>query len=318
MAFGSTVADDGRHLADGRGDLAERILHVADEVALEEEVARRVAGRDELGKDDDLGPLGDQRLVGVEDLPAIAGQVADGGVELGEAEAHGEREGTRLAGPGRFVTPAGADFSGWRARQVPGSLSLPLIPASPLILASASPRRRELLAQLGVPFTVVTAAVTEFEDPAADPQVLVAHNAALKADWVAERHPRAIVLGADTTVFLDGAVLNKPADLAEARAMLQRLSGRTHTVFTGLAVRRREDGLRLEAGATSEVTFLPLDEAIIEGYLARVHTLDKAGGYSIQDRGDLVVAGYRGSYSNIMGLPLETTKQILTRCGLLG
>ena len=188
----------------------------------------------------------------------------------------------------------------------------------PLILASASPRRHELLGQLGIPFTVVTAAVTEYEDPAADPRVLVAHNAALKADWVAARHPNAMVLGADTTVFLDGTVLNKPADAREARAMLRRLSGRTHTVFTGLAVRRRSDGLRLEGEATSEVTFLPLDEGAIEGYLARVHTLDKAGGYSIQDRGDLVVAGYRGSYSNIMGLPLESTKQILTRCGLLG
>jgi septum formation protein len=196
--------------------------------------------------------------------------------------------------------------------------SSPRRPASPLILASASPRRQELLARLGVPFTIVTAAVTEYEDPAADPRELVAHNAALKADWVAARHPDATVLGADTTVFLEGSVLNKPSDLAAARAMLRRLSGRTHTVFTGLAVRRASDGLRLEAGETSDVTFLSLDDAAIEDYLARVHTLDKAGGYSIQDRGDLVVAGYRGSYSNIMGLPLESTKQILTQCGLLG
>lgn len=164
----------------------------------------------------------------------------------------------------------------------------------------------------------MTAEVTEYEDPAADPRVLVAHNAALKADWVSARHPEALVLGADTTVFLDGLVLNKPADLAEARAMLRRLAGRTHTVFTGLAVRRQADGLQLEAEATSEVTFLPLDEAAITDYLGKVHTLDKAGGYSIQDRADLVVAGYRGSFSNIMGLPIETTKQILTRCGLLG
>ncbi len=191
-------------------------------------------------------------------------------------------------------------------------------PKGPLILASASPRRHELLARLGVPFTVVTAAVVENEDGAADPRVLVAHNAALKADWVSQRHPEAVVLGADTTVFLDGEVLNKPRDAADARAMLRRLSGRTHTVFTGLAVRRARDGLRREAEATSEVTFRPLDEAGIEAYLAQVHTLDKAGGYSIQDRGDLVVAGYRGSFSNIMGLPLETTKQILTECGLLG
>ena len=197
--------------------------------------------------------------------------------------------------------------------------AVPLVPSAPsLILASASPRRKELLGRLGVPFTIVTAAVTEYEEAAAEPKALVAHNAALKAEWVAERHPDAIVLGADTTVFLDGQVLNKPRDPADARAMLRRLSGRTHIVYTGLAVRRRTDGLQLEAGEASEVTFLPLDDAGIEAYLAQVHTLDKAGGYSIQDRGDLVVAGYRGSFSNILGLPLETTKQILTRCGLLG
>jgi septum formation protein len=185
-----------------------------------------------------------------------------------------------------------------------------------LILASASPRRRELLAQIGVPFEVITAAVTEHEDATTDPRVMVAHNAALKADWVAQRHPEAIVLGADTTVFIDGAALNKPRDAAEARAMLRRLSGRTHTVFTGLAVRRACDGLRIDGGASSDVTFKPLDEAIIEAYLARVHTLDKAGGYAIQEASELIIAGYRGSLSNIVGLPLDETKQILTRCGL--
>lgn len=187
----------------------------------------------------------------------------------------------------------------------------------PLILASASPRRRELLGQLGVPFTVVAANVTEHEESTTDPRVMVAHNAALKADWVAARHPDAIVLGADTTVFLDGHALNKPADGAEARAMLRRLSGRTHTVFTGLAVRRRRDELRIDDGATSDVTFRVLDDDAIERYLAKVHTLDKAGGYGIQDHPDMIVAGFRGSLSNIIGLPLETTKQILTRCGLL-
>ncbi len=147
---------------------------------------------------------------------------------------------------------------------------------------------------------------------------MVAHNAALKADWVAARHPEAIVLGADTTVFIDGTVLNKPADLAEARDMLRRLSGRTHTVFTGLAVRRGRDGLRLDAGVASEVTFKALDEAVIDAYLARVHVLDKAGAYAIQEHGDLIVAGHMGSFTNIIGLPIETTKQILTQCGLLG
>jgi septum formation protein len=186
-----------------------------------------------------------------------------------------------------------------------------------LILASASPRRRELLSQLGVAFDVVVAKVTEHEEEATDPRVMVAHNAALKADWVAARNPDALVLGADTTVFIDGAALNKPRDGTEARAMLRRLSGRTHTVFTGLAVRCARDGLRIDEGVASEVTFRTLDDAVIEAYLAKVHTLDKAGGYAIQEHGELIVEGYRGSMTNIVGLPIESTKQILTRCGLL-
>ena len=186
-----------------------------------------------------------------------------------------------------------------------------------LILASASPRRRELLGQLGVPFEVVVADVTEHEDASTDPRVMVAHNAALKAEWVSARHPNAVVLGADTTVFIEGVALNKPGDGAEARAMLRRLSGRTHTVFTGLALRRASDGLRIDEGVASDVTFKALDETVIEDYLARVHTLDKAGGYAIQEHRELLGAEYRGSLTNIIGLPVETTKQILTQCGLL-
>ena len=174
-----------------------------------------------------------------------------------------------------------------------------------------------MLARLDIPFTVQVAEVTEFEEAEADPRALVAHNAALKADWVAERRPQSIVLGADTTVFLEGRVFNKPRDPAEAREMLRLLAGRTHLVFTGLAVRRLIPTLRLDADATSEVTFKPLQDIDIEGYLARVNTLDKAGGYSIQEHTDMIVAGYTGSFTNIMGLPLEATKQILTHCGLL-
>jgi septum formation protein len=174
-----------------------------------------------------------------------------------------------------------------------------------------------LLAQLGVAFEVVVAAVTEHEEASTDPRVMVAHNAALKADWVAARHPQATVLGADTTVFIDDCALNKPRDLAEARAMLRRLSGRTHTVFTGLALRRHDDGLRRDVGVASGVTFKRLDDPTIEAYLSRVHTLDKAGGYAIQEQADLIIAGYTGSFTNIVGLPLETTKQLLTDCGHL-
>jgi septum formation protein len=185
-----------------------------------------------------------------------------------------------------------------------------------LILASASPRRCELLGRIGLPFTVVPAEVTEHEAPDADPREMVRHNAALKADWVAERHPTATVIGADTTVFVNNTVLNKPRDAAEARAMLRLLSGRAHTVFTGLAIRRRSDGLKLDRGVASEVTFKALDEATIELYLSRVHTLDKAGGYAIQEETDLIVAGFTGSLTNIVGLPVEEMKQLLTQAGL--
>ncbi len=187
---------------------------------------------------------------------------------------------------------------------------------SRLILASASPRRKELLAQLGVPFEVIPAEVTENEAEDADPHELVLHNAALKADWVAARHPDATVIGADTTVFVGRTVLNKPRDAAEARAMLRLLSGRTHTVFTGLAIRRVSDGLKLDQGVASEVIFKSIDDSIIELYLSRVHTLDKAGGYAIQEENELIVAGFTGSLTNIVGLPLDEMKQILTHAGL--
>jgi septum formation protein len=197
-------------------------------------------------------------------------------------------------------------------------MNLPPTPSRPLILASASPRRRELLAQLGLPFEVVVADVTEHEDPATDPRVMVAHNAALKADWVAVRHPEAVVLGADTTVFLDGAAINKPRDRDESRAMLRRLSGREHTVYTGIAVRCRSTGLALDEGVSSQVSFKSFGDGVIEEYIRLVNTLDKAGGYSIQEQTDLIIAGYKGSFSNIMGLPMEATKQILTRDVLQG
>src|SRR5579859_2880980 len=143
-----------------------------------------------------------------------------------------------------------------------GGSSVSLSPR--LILASASPRRRELLAQLAVPFEVVVAMVTEHEEAATDPRVLVAHNAALKADWVAARHPDAFVLGADTTVFLDGASINKPADREEARAMLRRLSGREHTVFTGIALRQASSGLHKDDVVSSQVQFKPFGDTVIE------------------------------------------------------
>lgn len=185
-----------------------------------------------------------------------------------------------------------------------------------LILASASPRRHELLGQIGVPFTVEVADVVENEARDHDPRELVAGNAALKAEAVARKYPTAWVLGADTTVFVDETVLNKPADLDEAKQMLRDLSGRSHSVFTGLALRHHSGHVAVDRGVESKVVFRSLTEEIIADYLARVHTLDKAGGYAIQEHGDLIIDHYEGSLSNIIGLPVDETKQILTAVGL--
>ena len=142
-------------------------------------------------------------------------------------------------------------------------------------------------------------------------------NARAKAEWVADRNPGRFILGADTTVFLDGQILNKPRDLDEARSMLARLSGRTHSVFTGLVLLHRNQGLEEVEVVFSEVTFRDLDPAAIEAYLAVVNPLDKAGAYAIQESGEMIVAGYTGSLSNIIGLPLDETKAILARHSLL-
>jgi septum formation protein len=188
--------------------------------------------------------------------------------------------------------------------------------ARPLILASASPRRKELLTQLGFPFSVVVAKVVEHEDPETDPKVMVSHNAALKAEWVSSRYPEALVLGADTTVFIDHHALNKPRDLAEARVMLRRLSDRTHQVFTGLSLRCKSTGYKSDSGDITRVTFRKLDEKTIDDYLRLVSVLDKAGAYAVQEHGELIIERYEGSYTNIVGLPLELTKQLLGLAGL--
>lgn len=201
-------------------------------------------------------------------------------------------------------------------REAAGSDRVPPTPPR-LILASASPRRRELLGSLGLVFEVVPARIDEHEATDADPIALVRHNAALKADWVAARHPDAFVLGADTTVFVDGEVLNKPADEADARRMLRRLSGVTHCVYTGLALRRPVSGVREDRGVASRVTFRELDDATIDRYLSLAQPLDKAGAYGIQDHGKLIVERWEGSFSNIVGLPVDETREILTRHGLL-
>ena len=189
--------------------------------------------------------------------------------------------------------------------------------ADSLILASGSPRRRELLGSIGIRFEVFTADIEEDNSSSGDPEKLVSLNARAKAEWVANRNPGRYILGADTTVFLDGQILNKPRDLAEARSMLARLSGRTHSVFTGLVLLHRNQGLEEVEVVFSGVRFRELDLAAIEAYLAVVNPLDKAGAYAIQESGEMIVAGYTGSLSNIIGLPLDETKAILARHSLL-
>ncbi|MDR2429532.1 MAG: Maf family protein [Puniceicoccales bacterium] len=184
------------------------------------------------------------------------------------------------------------------------------------ILASASPRRRELLAGHGIFPEIIPADVVENEDASADPREMVLSNAGLKARALARRFPDALVLGADTTVALDGTVLNKPVDLGEARMMLRRLSGREHVVFTGVAFVWVGAGVDELHCRTSRVCFKPLADAVIEAYFQRVNPLDKAGAYGIQEGRELIIEAFEGPVSNIMGLPVEFVVERLAAFGV--
>jgi len=195
------------------------------------------------------------------------------------------------------------------ARKVPSSL--------PFILASASPRRTELLRDAGLPHRVVVAAVTEHEDPSTDPAKMVLHNARLKAAAVSRLHPDALVLGSDTTVALGDQALNKPADLAESHAMLRSLSGREHTVHTGVCLLCPSLGIDESHDVTAWVRFNVLSEADITSYQGLVNTLDKAGAYGIQEGREIIIADYQRPISTIMGLPVEFVKARLAALGVL-
>ena len=173
----------------------------------------------------------------------------------------------------------------------------------PVVLASSSPRRRELLEQAGVSFEVVASPAEEVHDAAMQPDLLCELNATLKAAAVAVMRPDATVIGSDTLVFIDDLPLGKPANLDEARGMLRRLSGRTHRVCTGVCVIYPGGGKNVFHD-TTEVTFLALDDAAIEAYFALVNPLDKAGAYGIQESGERIIAGIRGNFDNVMGLPV--------------
>lgn len=194
--------------------------------------------------------------------------------------------------------------------------SMALMPLR-LILASASPRRRELLDREALAHVVAPANVTEHEDPASCPRDMVIHNATLKARAAAQGYPADLVLAADTTVALENEVLNKPADLAEARAMLKKLSGRTHTVYTGVTLKITLENFEETHVVTCGVTFRTLDDATIDRYFTLVNPLDKAGAYGIQTGKELIIAGHDEPLSNIMGLPVEFVKERLKSTGLL-
>jgi septum formation protein len=175
----------------------------------------------------------------------------------------------------------------------------------PLILASASPRRAELLRQLQPEFQIVPSAAAEIFDEQLSPLELCQLNAHRKARAVAKKIPDALVLGADTLVFLNGEIMGKPATHAEAGQMLARLQGRTHQVVTGVSlIHLRGHHERLFAVST-DVTFRPLDERQISDYLSKINPLDKAGAYAIQEHGDMIVSEISGSFSNVVGLPVE-------------
>ncbi|WP_054684303.1 Maf family protein [Rhodothermus marinus] len=182
----------------------------------------------------------------------------------------------------------------------------------PLILASRSPRRRKLLAQLGLDFEVHPSDLDENATNHRLPEQLVEQLALEKARAVAARFPEALTLGADTIVVLDGDVLNKPADEAEARAMLRRLSGRTHTVYTGVALVHPASRREIVDYEATQVTFAPLTDAEIDAYVATGSPLDKAGAYGIQDDyGAVFIRRIEGDYYNVVGLPLHRLYRML-------
>ncbi|PXA03817.1 septum formation protein Maf [Coraliomargarita sinensis] len=180
-----------------------------------------------------------------------------------------------------------------------------------LILASASPRRRELLERMRLRFEIQPADVEEDNNPVHGPSEMVAANAALKASALCSSFPNALILGSDTTVALDEEVLNKPASLGEARAMLQRLSGRSHTVYTAVALYWQNGKLEEVFTERSEVEFKPFGVEVIEEYIQLVNPLDKAGAYGIQQAREMIIESVDGSVENVMGLPVQALAQRL-------
>ena len=180
-----------------------------------------------------------------------------------------------------------------------------------LVLASASPRRRQLLAGHGYDFTVAPADVEEIVHAHLTPREVVLWNARIKAHAVARQHPGEIVLGVDTLVAFRRRIFGKPRDMEEAFAMVSELNGRTHEVFSGVCLIRAADRKEHTVSEVTRVHFRKLTPAQLQAYLARIHPLDKAGAYAAQeDRGDLI-ARVEGSFTNVIGLPMETLAEAM-------
>jgi septum formation protein len=175
----------------------------------------------------------------------------------------------------------------------------------PLVLASASPRRAELLRQLIPEFEIVASEAPELHHEQLTARELSQVNAYRKARAVAKKFPDALVLGADTLVFVGDKLFGKPADFDEAYRMLEQLQNRTHQVVTGICLLHLRGHRQQVFAETTAVTFHPLDAVTIQRYLVKVNPLDKAGAYAIQEQGHLIISEISGSYSNVVGLPIE-------------
>ncbi|HEX4561064.1 MAG TPA: Maf family protein [Gemmatimonadales bacterium] len=188
-----------------------------------------------------------------------------------------------------------------------------MTPREALILASGSPRRRQLLEMLGLEHRVVPPDVDETRREGEAPADYVVRLAGEKARAVSGREPQALVLAADTTVVLGTELFAKPATVAEAVAMLGRLADRTHQVYTGVALAQ---GDRVETALdVSDVTFRPLSGELIADYVATGEPMDKAGAYAIQGKGAALIDGIRGDFFGVMGLPLRLVLDLLERFG---
>jgi septum formation protein len=187
---------------------------------------------------------------------------------------------------------------------------------APLILASESPRRAELLRQLGYEFKVVPSGTAEIHHEELTAQEIAQINAYRKARTVAKKYPDALVIGADTLVSLENALFAKPPTLEAAYEMLQQLQGKSHLVVTAICLLHLRSHRQRIFAENTTVIFKPLDAVKIRRYLTKVNPLDKAGAYAIQEEGDLIIEKVVGSYTNVVGLPMERLRTELNAWGL--